>query len=475
MPRALLPPRPALSSMHMLVPDQHSPKDEEHPVWLTAPAAPVPTQPSRFSACKRRASSLGDLFQQRPTPPSPAKALASAFHSVSAKTHQKLAKFRSQSDNFLKKSTSKGGNNGWRLPSAMKVNNPIRRATPVTGHRFTWGEQHELQSAQAAFEYHGEDAGAGSNYFHIVADGVSSPFGRQSLADYDGAPVSSAILSAEVVRCVQVVLEELTNHNKEPLDQAAFESAVVDAVKTARINCFRYRKSRLATTLAVSYFNRWTGKLMTFSLGDSKCLVVRHKVVVYETLAVLREFNVPTVVNLREQIVPRDYVVQSFTLQKGDVCLTFSDGLGDNVYKDDITAALASPELWDSEGAGLQTVCDQLVNMSKVHEKNPDAEDEGSERLLYPFATAAVLEYRERTLEETKLAAGAPLDASNIDHLAVSLELMERHKGKETLDRHLMLRRPSRKHHYSLMQLKLMAEMQTKKPDDITLFMTRFV
>lgn len=285
--------------------------------------------------------------------------------------------------------------------------------------------------------------------------------------------MSSAILSAEVVRCVQVMLEELTNHNREPLDQAAFESAVVDAIKTARINCFQYRKSRLATTLAVSYFNRWTGKLMTFSLGDCKCLVVRNGNVVYETLAVLREFNVPTVVNLREQVVPKDYVVQSFGLQEGDVCLTFSDGLGDNVYKDDITAALAAPELWDSKGTGLQSVCDQLVNLSKVHENIDNGAT--TERQLYPFATAAALEYRERTLEETKLAEGAPLDASGVDHLEVARELMERHKGRKTLDRHLMLRRPSRKHHYSLMQLKLMAEMQTKKPDDITLFMTRFV
>ncbi|OWZ03428.1 hypothetical protein PHMEG_00024848 [Phytophthora megakarya] len=457
-----LPPRPVLVA-------KQKDDGQEHPVWLTAPSS---VSSSRFSACKRRASSLGLLARPQPSP-SAAKALVDALHSVSSKTHQRLAKFRSQSDNFMKKSSPRGG---WRLPHAMKVNNPIRRATIVSSQRFRWGESDTLQHAEKSFEFHGEDAGAASSYLHIVADGVSSPFGRQSLADCDGMPVSSAILSQEVVRCVHVVLEELTNHNKEPLDQSAFEGAVVDAIKTARINCFQHRKSRLATTLAVSYFNRWTGRLMTFSLGDSKCLVVRNGVVVYETLAVLREFNVPTVVNLREQVVAKDYVVQSFALQEGDVCLTFSDGLGDNVYKKDITAALAAPELWESEGAGLQSVCDQLVNMSKVHEKNPSDEDDVvSERLLYPFATAAVMEYRERTLENTKLTPEGPLDASGVDHMAASLELMERHKGKQTLDRNLLLRRPSRKHHYSLMQLKLMAEMQTKKPDDITLFMTRFV
>ncbi|CAH0494113.1 unnamed protein product [Peronospora farinosa] len=352
----------------------------------------------------------------------------------------------------------------------------MKRATPVAStHRYKWSEKQMLQHAQTTFEWHGEDAGIASSYFHIVADGVSSPFGRQSLEKYDdGIPVSSALLATEVVTCVRLVLEELTNHNQEPVEQQTFEEAIVDAIKTARINCFQYRKSRLATTLIVSYFNRWTGTLLTFSLGDSKCLIVRRGSIVYETLAVLREFNMPTVVNLREQVVPKDYVVQSFALQKGDVCLTFSDGLGDNLYKDDITAALAAPgELLES---GLQSVCDQLVNMSKVHEKMPlDGENGGCQDLLYPFATAAVVEYRKRTLEETKLAAGGLLDASGVDHMALSLELIKRHKGKQTLDRHLLLRRPSRKHHYSLMQLRLMALMSTKKPDDITLFMTRFV
>ncbi|KAG7401541.1 hypothetical protein PHYBOEH_000599 [Phytophthora boehmeriae] len=473
MAHGLLPPRPALPSMRVLIPDQQeSPTEEENPVWLTAPAAPGPApvpKTARFSVYKRRASSLGDLLRP-PSSPSPAKALVNALQSVSARTSQHLAKFRSQSEHFRRKSS----NSNWRLPTAIKVNNPIRRAAPVAVSRFRWGEDNALQHVHASLEFHGEDAGVATSYFHIVADGVSSPFGRQSLANCDGVPVSSAILATEIVRCVRIVLEELTNHNKEPLDQSAFECAVVDAIKTARINCFQHRKSRLATTLAVSYFNRWTGRLQTFSLGDSKCVVVRRGAIVYETLAVLREFNVPTVVNLREQVVPKDYVVQSFALREGDVCLTFSDGLGDNLYKDDITGVFAAPDLWKPEGPGLQDVCDQLLNMAKVHEKVPESDTENDDS-LFPFATAAVLEYRERVLEETKLNPTGPLDVSNVDHMALSLELMQRHEGKQTLNRHLLLRKVSRKHHYSLVQLKLIAEMRTKKPDDITLFMTRFV
>ncbi|KAI9914420.1 hypothetical protein PsorP6_007753 [Peronosclerospora sorghi] len=437
--------------------------EDEHSIWRSAPAVPVAMPASTLSFNKRRSTSLGDLL---PATSSPANALVCAFHKVSSQTHQKLAKIRSRSDFFTKKATG-FNHGGWRL----KVNNPITNKPLVSSHnKFQWDEHHTLQHAHTAFEYHGEDAGAASNYFHIVADGVSSPFGRHSLGTFDGEPASSSIIATEVVRCVRAALEEVTNHDSEQLDQATFEGAVVDAIKTARINCFQHRKSRLATTLVVSYFNRWTGRLLTFSLGDSKCVVVRRGELVYETLAVLREFNVPTNVNLHQQVMPQDYVVQTFALEEGDVCLTFSDGLGDNLYKDDITGALAAPELWESEGSGLQSVCDQLVKLSKMHPLNED-----NECHLYPFATAAMLEYRERTLEEAKIAGDGPLDASGVDHMALSHELMKRHEGKQILDRHLLLRKSSRKHHYSLMQLRLMADMETKKPDDITLFMTRFV
>ncbi|CEG50374.1 hypothetical protein PPTG_18210 [Plasmopara halstedii] len=367
-----LPPLPPLPSMQVVIDHPSSQDEEDQLAWISAPNVPIPTHESNFSAYKRRALSLSDLIPRARTSSAPAKALVSALHNVSSRTHQKLATLRSRSDKIIKKSSPTGG---WRLP--MKVNNPIRgpSPSPVTRQRFKWSEHDQLQHAQATFEYHGEDAGVGSNYFHIVADGVSSPFSRQSLLYSDAIPVSSAILSAEVVNCVQVALKELTNQNKESVTQLAFENAIVDAIKTARINCFQHRKSRLATTLAVSYFNRWMGRLMTFTLGDSKCLIVRQGAVVYETLAVLREFNVPTVVNLKEQVVAKDYVVQTYALQEGDICLTFTDGIGDNVYKDDILAAL---KVCSAEESALQSVCNELVDMSKM----TDAKD--NEENFYP-------------------------------------------------------------------------------------------
>lgn len=489
-----------------------APTHEQERAVLDGPVtSPLP------AATKRRATSLSDLL---PLPSVSSKtasakmAVASAIASVSSRTTQRFAKFRSSSDNFMK---NRPPMSAWKLPANLKLRRNRSGGDSKPGSPFRWTERDSLQHGSAWFEYHGEDAGAATGYFHIVADGVSSPFGRNSLANIDHVPVSSEYIATEVVRCVRSALEDVTNHNHFPIDAATFESAVVEAIKTARINCFQFRKSRLATTLSVAYFDRWKGKLLTFTLGDSKCVVVRNGEVVYETLDVLREFNVPCVVNLSNQVTSHEYMVQSFSLQENDVCLTFSDGVGDNLYKDDITRVIATADRFGSastdkhkdNGASLQEICELLVSMSKLQDREAkpvsavrshkvmdaaptpvfplgDAEDFVSPKLmlldncmandntnsasLYPFATAAAVEYRARALEECRGGA-----ATDQQHLSASLSLYERHKVKQTLDRHVIVRKASRKRHYSLLQLKRMAEMQTKKPDDITLFMTRFV
>lgn len=421
---------------------------------------------------------------------------------------------------------------------ARRAKEAAKRAK--SGARYSWGAEggNAVQHVSGTFEYHGEDAGAVSSYFHIVADGVSSPFGRNSLAQITHEPVSSELIAKELVLAVQLALRDVTNNNSSAIDLKILESVVVDAIKATRIKCFSHRQSRIAATLSVSYFDRWNGKLLTFSLGDSKCVVVRNGEIVFETPAVLRDFNMPTVVNLSHQVASSDYVLQSFALQENDVCMTFSDGIGDNLYKDDITSAVknylirGNGLVADGQTA-LQNLCDELVfqsqmkvsveraleliatnNLEKLHAlqeqqrdtRELECENEhpnaSSARLssaarisihnapvrgLFPFATAAALEYRARALEECSASpVDSPTDSSStcspgasktpVDHLACSLALFEKHKHKQTLERHEMVRKPSqnRKRHYNLSQLKRMAEMQTKKPDDITLFVSHF-
>lgn len=454
---------------------------------------------------KRRSASLSDQFPVHHKPQTARNAVASAMANVSKyvassgkSRAEKFAKFRSSSDQFMKLAPST-----WKLPGMGIMKGGAGRARARTrAAQFGWMGDEDVHSVSAVHKLHGEDFGAVTPYYHIVADGVSSPFSKQAVPK-GVAQVSSDVIAAELVDAVRKGLEDMTNHNAVPLDPVAFESVVVSAIKATRIKCFPHRHSRIATTLLVSYFDRWNGKLLTFSLGDSKCIVIRDGEIVYETLAVLHEFNVPCVVNLTSQITSADYVVQSFDLQAKDICLTVSDGMSDNLYKHEILRTLQ--EITDDPDCGLdllQQGCDRLVaqcqgdhapkgfhKAPRQHE-NEDHSDANapsvsplplepldpllvnSEIVFVPFATAAALEYRARSMREfSKSSMG---DKDRVDHLASSLPLYERHQTKAMLDRHVLRNKPNRKRHYSLAQLKRMAEMQIKKPDDITVLLSRF-
>lgn len=457
---------------------------------------------------KRRSASLSDQFPMQHKPQTARKAVASAMANMSKyvassgrSRAEKFAKLRSSSDQFMKLTPTT-----WKLPGMGIMRGGAGRARARTrAAQFGWMGDEDVHSVSAAHKLHGEDFGAMTPYYHIVADGVSSPFSKHA-APKGVAQVSSDIIAAELVDAVTKGVEDMTNLNAVPLDPVAFESVVVSAIKATRIKCFPYRHSRIATTLSVSYFDRWNGRLLTFSLGDSKCIVIREGEIVFETLAVLHEFNVPCVVNLTSQITSADYIVQSFDLQAKDICLTVSDGMSDNLYKHEILSTLQ--EVTDDPDCSLdvlQQSCDRLVaqsqgdhapkdhhEASRVHE-NEDHSDAnapsvsplpstslesldpimGNEKIVFvPFATAAALEYRARALRE--LSNSSMGDEDRVDHLASSLPLYERHQMKAMLDRHVLRNKPNRKRHYSLAQLKRMAEMQIKKPDDITVFLTRF-
>lgn len=498
----------------LATPMTHAPPPEE--------PEPTPLSPSP-AASKRRAASFQDRLPLR----TPRSAVASAFASVSSATTTRFAKFRSLSSETFKTTTSATPPPSLPATGSWKANvhGFARRARDAAKRAKSGARPHTWERpppfVTRTFEYHSEDAGAASSYFHVVSDGVSSPFARTSLAQLALEPVSSALLARALVRAVAQALQDVTSDNAVSLDAPMFESVVVDAIRATRIQCFRHRQSRLAATLTVAYFDRWHGRVLTFALGDSKCVVVRGDAIVFESTAVVRDFNMPTVVSLASQVTRTDYVVESFALQARDVCLTFSDGVGDNLYKDDIELAVQAARLQRSDSDSdstddsdknntdaLQMLCDELVLQSQMkisveraqelmatadaerQRPETDSDDSSDTRIsvhdtpvrgLFPFATAAAREYRARALEELSAVrddstnddkAAATVD----DHLVSSLALVEKHKSKRTLDRQQLVRRPTSrsKRHYNLLQLQRMAEMPTKKPDDITLFITQF-
>ncbi|GLE00731.1 hypothetical protein PINS_up009519 [Pythium insidiosum] len=446
------------------------------------------------------------------------------------------------------------GASSWRLADRIKQTRlppmpaPLRafRRQAAQGVRFPsravpWKHGH-VQYVASRFALHGEDVGAVSSYYHIVADGVSASL-HSAPESTTGPAVSSEVLARELVQSVEAALEDLSSRNKTPLDVTQFEQLITDAIRATRIKCYAYRTSRVASTLCVAYFDRWNSKLHCFTLGDSKCLVVRRGDVVFESTATVREFNVPCVVNLVHQLVPSDYVVESVDLRQDDVCLTFSDGVGDNVYRDDVLDALLSldADVKDDDATPaptLQQVCDRIVDACAVKEPTPAPTAEAAEIIadvtdqdddqppapeyavnddddaacvsvsvsaaevvepeltptscrvalmepppsrpsadsvrFYPFATAAAYEYRRRVLKQRGAGHDPATDESFAEHVRASAALLELHDGKSVLDRQVVVAKANRRPYYSLDQLQRMARLCARKPDDVTLFITRF-
>ncbi|KAG9405321.1 hypothetical protein AC1031_004430 [Aphanomyces cochlioides] len=154
------------------------------------------------------------------------------------------------------------------------------------------------QHGSGSFVYHGEDAMATGTNYQIIADGVSN----SNVANSVSCSTSpSALLARALVNAVeQTLAQEYT-----PTHMTEFESLVVGAVQTAQRQCANLARE-MGSTLLVAYVDAARKCLYTFSVGDSKCVVVRKGRIVYETLSVVKEFNVPSIVN-HQILRPRTY------------------------------------------------------------------------------------------------------------------------------------------------------------------------
>ncbi|ETV92089.1 hypothetical protein, variant [Aphanomyces invadans] len=230
----------------------------------------------------------------------------------------------------------------------------------------------------ASFVLHGEDAMAVGPLYHIVADGISTTTHHSTSAAPSLSPSPSAVLARALVHAVEHVLL----HDPPPSSLADFEHMVIRGILTAQALC-QHVSSTMGSTLVVALVH--AKHLFTFSIGDSKCLVLRKGRIVYETLAVMKEFNVPWTVT-HHALRPHMYVVQRIPLKKLDIVLSFSDGFGDNVYKDDLVNLLhvtATPS----------DKCHRLLQHAR-------ALNDVSKETAFPFSAAAAAAYVARAKED---------------------------------------------------------------------------
>ncbi|OQS02459.1 hypothetical protein THRCLA_05168 [Thraustotheca clavata] len=182
----------------------------------------------------------------------------------------------------------------------------------------------------ATYDFHGDDAvGYGPNYM-VVADGVS---GTQKASG-----VLARLLVAESLNALEKLRKRAVD---EPIKLVDFRNQMTLAIQEARH--MTQRKGRFDSALTAVYLDTSTHQLFVFNIGDCKCVLIRNGAVVFESDAIIYDFNVPAVVSTNNEIhYPSECVeLQVVPYQTGDICMVFSDGVHDNLYVDQILRAIA--------------------------------------------------------------------------------------------------------------------------------------
>jgi serine/threonine protein phosphatase PrpC len=185
-----------------------------------------------------------------------------------------------------------------------------------------------LSIGSATHNYHGDDAvGYGPGYM-VVADGVS------------GTLKASGILARVLVSETLVSLAKLKKRACDTQIKASdFSKAIQNACKIARKAT--KRKGRLDSTVSAVYFDEHSRRMFVYTIGDCKSVLVREGKVVFESDSLVYDFNVPAVVSNNDSInYSAEVEVQSCSYESGDVCLLFSDGVHDNLFADQVLAAV---------------------------------------------------------------------------------------------------------------------------------------
>eukprot|EP00746_Dinoflagellata_sp_MGD_P164046 gnl/MRDRNA2_/MRDRNA2_92459_c0_seq1.p1 gnl/MRDRNA2_/MRDRNA2_92459_c0~~gnl/MRDRNA2_/MRDRNA2_92459_c0_seq1.p1 ORF type:complete len:406 (+),score=61.04 gnl/MRDRNA2_/MRDRNA2_92459_c0_seq1:107-1324(+) len=144
-------------------------------------------------------------------------------------------------------------------------------------------------------------------------------------------------------------------------------------------------------------------KLHAANVGDSGFLVIREGSMIFQSPSQQHEFNYPFQLGGPESMSDTPDAADTFTIEvlPGDIIVTGSDGLWDNVYTDDIVRLV---QMSREEGKGPKKISSRLASYARKR-----GEDE---RYLSPFAHAA-------------LSLGAWYTGGKLDDIVVTVSLVD--------------------------------------------------
>ncbi|ORY82002.1 phosphatase 2C-like domain-containing protein [Protomyces lactucae-debilis] len=146
-----------------------------------------------------------------------------------------------------------------------------------------------------------------------------------------------------------------------------------------------------STTLLVGYLPPESHQLHVVNIGDSSLMQIRQGTVLFETEPQSHWFDCPFQIGHNSPDTPQKSAdLTSLDLQEGDMLVTSTDGLGDNVYPAQILTVIAEEQrsaLKDTEEAqqdDLNRISARLVTLAR--EKMADEWGES------PFGDKAICE-----------------------------------------------------------------------------------
>lgn len=296
---------------------------------------------------------------------------------------------------------------------------------------------------------HDEDAAAVGRSFHVVCDGVggtsgcSGPFARQLVKN-----VSEVIENEFVDRRIQ------ETPFKEKIAYAILRAA---AVSTGQ-------RQEMASTISVAVIEPHAGNneatLHTVTLGDSKTIVLRGcRDVVFESKSVVLGFNYPLSVSNVRNAQGRLKLLRydKCGIQRGDLVLTFSDGVHDNLFTDEIVGCCQK-----NYSLGPAIIASELAKLAKRMSTERDCD-------LTPISVMGSRAYHAAAMKECK--TNPTFRARK--HLELAKVLLKTFNNRRAvLDAEMLALANGAREFYSLDTLSLHAQRRTGKEDDIAVCVT---
>ncbi|OII75025.1 PP2C phosphatase [Cryptosporidium ubiquitum] len=172
---------------------------------------------------------------------------------------------------------------------------------------------------------------------HIcVADGVGG---------WISQGVSSALYSRQLVKYIEMSINDYTKGKKCELDREKFMEMVNKSYENMKSS-----KIIGSSTLCLTYLDN--NKLHVFNLGDSKCVIYRkdEKEVIFESEIQQHNFNTPFQLGTGSIDTPynADYMILE-GIKSGDAIIVATDGLWDNVSMDKVIHIVDSNLLYEPQ------------------------------------------------------------------------------------------------------------------------------